>query len=63
MRFLNDANRDIQVLDPIALVYVNTGAVWTPTTYFTVKLVTKRADKTYELCLNGASAYSGTGFE
>lgn len=63
VRFANTGNK-IQVLVPNggSAVYTDTGATWTPGAYFDVKLVAKRADKTYELCLNGSSIWSGTGF-
>jgi len=63
VRFLNSGNK-IQVLDPNggAPAYVDTGATWTPGAYFDVKVVARRADKTYEVCLNGTSIWSGTGF-
>jgi hypothetical protein len=62
VRFNNDAAKNIQVLDPASTSYVNTGTTWSPNTYYGLSIVTKRADSSIELCLNGTSIFSGQGF-
>ena len=62
VRFMNNAAKDIMVLDPGTGTYVATGSSWTPATYFTIKVVTARATKNIEVCLNGASIYTGAGY-
>ncbi len=68
VRFLKGAGNKIQALDPSAPGagsdgYVDTGATWTGgATYFDVKVIAKRSDSTYKVCLNNTQIYASTGF-
>lgn len=63
VRFAKNGN--IQVLAGATPAYVNTGATWTAGSYFTLKLITDRADQSYKVCRNGVVIYSsaaGAGY-
>ena len=70
VRFLKGAGNKIQALDPDApgadpvSGYVDIpGATWTGGgAYFDLKVIAKRSDSTYKVCLNGAQIYASTGF-
>ncbi|NCT66977.1 MAG: hypothetical protein GXC76_04940 [Rhodanobacteraceae bacterium] len=68
VRFLKDTGNKIQVLDPNGggtgvAGYVDTGATWTGGgAYFDLKVIAKRADNTYTVCVNGTQIWNGPGF-
>lgn len=60
IRYNSDFN--IQVLDAAVGGYVNTGATWTQSSaYSQLRIVTRRADASILVCLDGSPIYSGHG--
>ncbi|MDC8013121.1 S8 family serine peptidase, partial [Tahibacter soli] len=49
----------IRVFDGATGTFVDTGALWSDTAYFEVKIVVERATKALRVCLNGATIYTG----